>query len=244
MRVQMLSGSRRVAVAVVVAIGIVAAGSGMVIWRGLSSTSSPGATEARVWVATEDAPAGVPARQAAESAARRTVPIGAAPPRALASAPPDGAVTSRPLLAGQILTERDFTPTTPPALTVPPGRVAVAVDLPDAARVGRFVQPGSLVRMFRVSDGDTGDVVLDRVLVLARGAVTRAQAAAGPASNGGGALSSDADPPTSEGIVTVAVRAVDAPRVLAAAARGELALGLLPERSTAPAELSPVEAVR
>lgn len=214
-----------------VTVGVIAAlGLGFALWRSTSASPALAGDAARVWVATEDAPAGIPARQAVEGALRQAVPLNVVPPRVLADAPPEGSVTARPLLAGQILTERDFAAKVPPALRVPPGHVAVAVDLPDAARVGRFVQPGSLVRMFGLADRAVGNVILERVLVLARGATTQGHSA-GPTPQSDDGLSAASGEAASDGIITVAVRPADASRVLAAAARGELALGLLPEAS-------------
>lgn len=112
-------------------------------------------------------------------------------------------------------------------LPIPDGKMAVSVDLTDAARVSGFLQPGSEVAVFL--NGTAGDdqqpftrLLLPRVTVLGVGST------APVTSDDEGGDGSDAEPeevaPT---LLTIAVAQREAQKVLYAASTGELSFALL-----------------
>lgn len=110
-------------------------------------------------------------------------------------------------------------------LPIPPGKMAVSVNLTDAARVSGFLQPGSEVAVFL--NGTAQDtqqpftrLLLPRVTVLGVGSTAPVSKAEGD--DGEAALEELA--PT---LLTIAVGQRDAQKVLYASSNGELAFALL-----------------
>lgn len=99
-------------------------------------------------------------------------------------------VSVAPLAEGDILASSNFTATLVNSgpLSIPSGMMAVALEMPDPAKVGSFLRPGAEITIFSTvlipagTDGSTKDVketkvLFPRVKVVAVGAaVTRAEA--------------------------------------------------------------------
>jgi len=101
-------------------------------------------------------------------------------------------------------------------IQVPAGRVAVSVNVDDAARVANFVQPGArVVAYWTPTDATESRVLLPAADVLAVGATSTASST--PDQNGNNAL------------VTFALTPDDAPRMVLATKTGTVYLGLLPK---------------
>jgi pilus assembly protein CpaB len=126
-----------------------------------------------VWIAVEDVPAGTTLRDAErqELIEQTQVPAKAVPSGALEDVNADNRslLALSDITAGEILLEARFgdTPTGDRAIAVPPGRLAVAVELSDPARVGEFVTPGSHIAIYRTAkivaldDGPRADKIND-----------------------------------------------------------------------------------
>lgn len=118
-------------------------------------------------------------------------------------------------------------------LPIPPGQMAVSVNLTDAARVSGFLVPGSEVAVFL--NGTTEDtaqpftrLLLPRVTILGVGSSAPAVDDPENDADGEGAASEEVAPT----LLTIAVGQRDAQKVLYAAATGELAFALLNGEST------------
>lgn len=140
------------------------------------------------------------------------------PPNALASlAAVANLQMSVPVFKGQILMARQFAVNSSTGgLPIPADQNAVSVQFSDPARVAGFVQPGSKVAVYQISDG-TANVLLPSAAVIAVGPTTGQAKSPNASSNVG-------IPAT---IVTFALTPTDAAKVVGAAA-GSLYLGLLP----------------
>ncbi|GAB3196822.1 hypothetical protein GCM10027062_06950 [Nocardioides hungaricus] len=116
-------------------------------------------------------------------------------------------------------------------LPIPPGKMAVSVNLTDAARVSGFLQPGSEVAVFlngtalnstaAGSEQPFTRLLLPRVTVLGVGSTAPVASAA---KEGGDEATPERLAPT---LLTIAVGQRDAQKVLYAASTGELAFALL-----------------
>ena len=111
------------------------------------------------------------------------------------------------------------------ALQIPEGKVAVSVDLTDAARVSGFVQPGSTVAIF-LQGTDTSGAAFSRMLltsvpVLGVGSTTPTTRTTTSAD---GAQTTEALPST---LLTVAVSEKDAQKLLFGAQNGVLSFALM-----------------
>lgn len=147
--------NRRV-IAVLVAVLLAVVGAALVInyVRGADERAVAGATPVPVYVAQEAVPVGTALKDAlrTELIAKTTVATGALPTGALQEIGPDNnallALSDVP--AGQFLMADRFgaTPTGEKAIEVPPGMVAMSVELSDPARVGEFVTPGSQIVIY------------------------------------------------------------------------------------------------
>ena len=145
-------------------------------------------------------------------------PAAAIPSDALATVDQDtsGLVVSHAIAAGQLVLRSELATIANPnaQIQVPKGRVAVSVNIDDAARVANFVVPGSQVVVYWTpTDATQSRVLLPVVQVIAVGATSTASA--NQAQNGNNAL------------VTLALEPSDAPRVVLATKTGTLYLGLL-----------------
>jgi len=126
------------------------------------------------------------------------------------------------------------------SLGTPDGMMAITVDLTDPARVAGFVNPGSTVAIFMTGTAKPIDqqgneagpdiqftrLLLDKVLVLGVGATT---AVSTTTTDESGASTTEQLPRT---LLTLAVSQDQAQKVLYAKANGELAFGLLTDKST------------
>lgn len=115
-------------------------------------------------------------------------------------------------------------------LPIPPGKMAVSVNLTDAARVSGFLQPGSEVAVFL--NGTAQDtqqpftrLLLPRVTVLGVGSTAPVSTA--PVSTAGGEDGEAAPEELAPTLLTIAVGQRDAQKVLYASSNGELAFALL-----------------
>lgn len=145
-------------------------------------------------------------------------PAAAIPSDALATVHQEtsGLVVSHAIAAGQLVLRSELATIANPnaQIQVPKGRVAVSVNIDDAARVANFVVPGSQVVVYWTpTDATQSRVLLPLGQVIAVGATSTASA--NQAQNGNNAL------------VTLALEPSDAPRVVLATKTGTLYLGLL-----------------
>jgi pilus assembly protein CpaB len=170
-----------------------------------------------------------------------TVPQGALVPGAVAATKglEDKVAISRIFPNEQIVAEKFGSPGDEQTLTIPPGKMAVSVNLTDPARVAGFVTPGSEVAIFanaepELVDAKTGAsrqlpeftrLVLPRVQVVGVGQTT---VVATTTKEGDGEQTTEQLPRT---LLTLAVDQAQAERVLYAARNGEVAFGLLTDES-------------
>lgn len=150
-----------------------------------------GTEQVDVLVATAGIAAGTTGAAVAESGTveLRTLPAASVPPGALSDLTPvTELITISSIFDGQVLIEPMFgtQQAASGALTLPEGKVAVAISLGDPQRVAGFVNPGSEVAIFRTgtpaadpaADADTPaptpetNLLLDRVQVIAVGPTT------------------------------------------------------------------------
>lgn len=116
------------------------------------------------------------------------------------------------------------------AIDVPAGQLAISFNLPDPARVGTFVIPGSRIVLFdtytptagakgaaAAAGGKETRVLLDDVLVIAIGSTSLKPV---PTANG------EAAPPATGALVTVALPPTTAPKLIHALQTGTLYAGL------------------
>jgi pilus assembly protein CpaB len=194
-----------------------------------------------VWIAVEDVPAGTTLRDAErqELVEQTQVPAKAVPSGALEDVTADNRslLALSDITAGEVLLENRFgdTPTGDRAIAVPPGRLAVAVELSDPARVGEFVTPGSHISIYRTAelvaleDGPRADTVNDNdfkeTSVLIGDALVIGM---GDTALAGGSAAGDEDEEGGSGrsqpsfLVTVALTPDQALRVVHQAMNGEM----------------------
>jgi pilus assembly protein CpaB len=117
-------------------------------------------------------------------------------------------------------------------LTVPPGKFAISVNLSDTGRVAGFVSPGSRVALFLNGTLEAGGQSTDftrlllpevQVIAVAQTTVTTATTTTAE-----GAQTTESLPRT---LFTLAVDQQEAERILFASTHGELAFGLLDDKS-------------
>jgi len=147
-----------------------------------------------------------------------TYPAGTLPAGTLATIDNSnaGLVVSHAIAAGQLILSSELTTFVNPnqLIQIPSGRIAVSVNIDDAARVASFVQPGSkIVVYWTPADDKESRVLLPDADVIAVGAISTAST--NPANTGNGSL------------VTLALTPADAPRVVLASKTGSLYFGLL-----------------
>lgn len=229
-----------VAALVLAGIGAVA----VVLYAGAADARALAGQEATtVYVTARTVPAGTTLGEAVGSGllekavfAARTVPAGAL---TTVDGPDESLVATSQIAPGEIVLERRFGAQVAgtAALVVPEGQMAVTVQLSDRGRVGPFLRPGSLVALYdtyAVRDAGAGDlsprgtglgddvnatrVVLPEATVLAVGDLTLGDGEQDP-------LTEDSDVPTT--LVTLAVEAGDAARLVHAAQTGQLYAALL-----------------
>lgn len=131
-------------------------------------------------------------------------------------------VVSHAIGAGQLVLGSELSSFVNPnaMIQIPTGRVAVSVNLDEAARVASFVQPGSRVVVYWTpGDDKESRVLLADADVIAVGATSTAS---GAAASGAGNTS----------LVTLALTPADAPRVVLATKTGSLYFGLLSDATS------------
>ncbi len=120
-------------------------------------------------------------------------------------------------------------------LSIPDGKMAISVNLSDPARVAGFVTPGSEVAIFvsaepEMADGDTGPkftrLLLPRVQVIGVGTTTVVSTTTTDQTGG---QTTEQLPRT---LLTLAVDQKQAEKVLYATGNGDVAFGLLTDKST------------
>lgn len=220
-----------------------------------------GVEQVQVLVATAGIPAGTTGAAVTESGAveLKTLPAASVPPGALSDlAPVTDLVTVSSIFQGQVLLQPMFGSQVQTAggLTLPEGKLAVAITLGDPQRVAGFVNPGSEVAIFRTgpvasaAPGGTGDaasgagtatenpgqatnVLLERVPVIAVGPTTISSTTT---------TSDDQTTNTEEiptAILTLALDQEQAQKVILSTTDGQMYFALLDENSKVDPELPP-----
>lgn len=140
----------------------------------------------------------------------------------------DGEVALVTIYPGEQLIAAKFGSSADAAATlpIPPGKMAVSVNLTDAARVSGFLEPGSEVSVFlNGADPQSGQpfsrLLLPRVTVLGVGSTAPV---ATTTTDDDGAATTEELPRT---LLTIAVGQENAQKVLYASSNGELAFALL-----------------
>lgn len=230
---------KRRVIAIVAAVVLAIAGSGLILLyvRGADSRAVADAQPVYVYVAEELVPAGTTLKDAQRTdlITRTKVAQGARPAGAIEWIGPDNnaQLALSDVQPGEFLMTSRFgsTPVGEKAIEVPPGKIAMSVQLSDPARVGEFVTPGSNIAIYAthkiklVGDDDTSKqlndldlrgttVLLPDVQVIAMGTDPLA------APQGSSRSSSDEDEADTrrqdsevQFLVTVAVDPEDAPRL-------------------------------
>lgn len=147
--------NRRV-IAVLVAVLLAVSGAALVInyVQGADERAVAGAQPVPVFVAEQLVPAGTTLKDAlrTELITETTVAAAAHPSGALEEIGPDNnaLLALSDVAPGEFLMADRFgaTPTGDKAIEVPPGMVAMSVELSDPARVGEFVTPGSQIAIY------------------------------------------------------------------------------------------------
>jgi pilus assembly protein CpaB len=144
-----------------------------------------------------------------------------------------GTVALAPIYPGEQIIAAKFgaTAVAQSSLQIPDGKLAVSVNLTDPARVAGFVNPGSEVSIFLSStDPSSGKqftrLLMDRVTVLGVGSTTPVSTTTTDES---GASTTEQLPRT---LLTLALDQRQAERLLYSTTVGELAFGLLTDKST------------
>jgi len=185
-----------------------------------------------VYVAQELVPSGT---TAADAVAKGLM----VPTKIAAKGVPAGALTTVDAATGRLVALSDIaagsfvvasrfgaTPTGSKAIQVPDGQVAVSVLLPDPARVGTFVTPGSRIVIYDTYNKDLPpaglktQVLLDDVLVIAVGQTSLTPTASATASPNGQSQASAA------ALLTVALAPDSAAKLVQAIQTGILYAGL------------------
>jgi pilus assembly protein CpaB len=225
-------GRRIIAIFAAAGVALVGVVFVMLYARGADARAVAAQQPADVYVASQLVPTGTTIKDAVRSGLMVKTTVAA-------KGLPAGALTTVNNENGNLLALTDIQPgeyvlaarfgTTPvgaKAITVPPGNVAVSVQLSDPARVGTFVTPGSRVVLFNTYEpvGDQGGagagmqtrVLLDDVLVIAMGDTSLTPAA--PTEGEPGAPAAE----VTQALVTVAVSPADATRLVHGIQSGKL----------------------
>jgi pilus assembly protein CpaB len=203
--------------------------------RGADNRAADRYKAVRVLVAVKQINAGetVAAAQAAGKIQMGTVGQGQVLPGALtdlSSVTSDVALTT--IYPGEEILSTKFGATASASgLTIPAGKMAVSVNLTDPARVAGFVNPGDSVAIFMQGSGGAGAsgpfsrLLLPKVQVIGVGTTTVVSTTT---TDSTGAQTTEQLPRT---LLTLALDQADAEKVLYASGNGELALGLLNDKS-------------
>jgi pilus assembly protein CpaB len=232
MRRRILAGLAAVALAAVGCLAVLA------YVRNADARALAGRAAAWVLVTTRRVPAGTTGRELREQgyARRVAMPAGTVPADALGSLDPrlDALAVTGDVQPGQLLLRAMFGAPTrlSGGLALPPGTLAVSVEMTAAARVAGYVRPGAKVAVFdtykapgRAGADQATRVLLPRVEVIAvgeRGTAGAATSAGTPAST-----SAEQPAPGTTMLITVAVGQDEAERLVHGAQTGTLYLALL-----------------
>ena len=203
-----------------------------------------GAEQVQVLVATAGIAAGTTGAAVTESGTveLKTLPAASVPPGALSDLTPvTDLITISTIFPGQVLIQPMFgtQQAASGGLTLPEGKVAVAIVLGDPQRVAGFVNPGSEVAIFRTGTPapavgaaatdaaaptpETG-VLLDRVQVIAVGPTT----VSSTTTTDGQTTNTEAIPTA---ILTLALDQEQAQKVILSTTDGQMYFALLDENS-------------
>ena len=204
-----------------------------------------GAEQVEVLVATAGIAAGTAGSAVAESGTveLKTLPAASVPPGALSDLTPvTDLITITSIFPGQVLIQPMFgtQQETSGGLTLPEGKVAVAISMGDPQRVAGFVNPGSEVAIFRTGplpaaagqgeDQQGTNVLLDRVQVIAVGPTTISST-----TTTAGETTNTEEIPTA--ILTLALDQEQAQKVILSTTDGAMYFALLDENSKVDPEL-------
>ena len=187
--------NRRI-VLVVIALVLTVAGMGSVYAYASQADkrATAGQTLVTVLVATSRIPAGTTVGKVEPMVKEQQMPAAIAPAGALSMLPTDKTkVTRQDVLLGETLLSEMFSDRATAAqnatlLDLPPGKVAIGVELDDKQQVGHFVRPGDFVAVFATSNWNKEiaktKLLLRRVQVLSVGATSnRSELPKGPSAN-------------------------------------------------------------
>ena len=223
----------------VVAGVLAAAGVTLVLWwaQGAQDRAEAGVRQVEVLAATGVVERGEPLEDALGSG--RVAPVTVPADQVLADATSDvdslrGRVAlttiypGEQLIAAKVGTAADVESAS--SLPVPPGLVAIAVNLTDPGRVGDFVRPGSRVAVFVTGSLDDAGrdvtrLLLREVTVIGAGSTSQVTPVDSDAARD---ETTDAAAALPDTLLTIAVDQRQAEKVLYAQSHGELALALLP----------------
>lgn len=218
---------------------VIAALGTMLVWlyvRGAEDRAQEQYETVEVIVATQDIAAGetFSAASTAGKFEKREVPqntLLTGAQKTLSSM--DGLVALTPIYSGEQVISAKWGGTgdvdvTAKVLAIPEGKVAVSVNLTDAARVSGFVTPGSEVAIIvAVGDGQTGytRTVIPRVTVLGVGATSTVTSTTTTTEG------ESTTEPLPQTLVTVAVSQREAEKILWASSYGEVSFALVNQNS-------------
>jgi pilus assembly protein CpaB len=212
------------------AVVVAAVGTSMVFLyvKGANDRALRDTRPQEVLVASTQVLAGTPAGDAANQGAfvRRALPRMAIADGALSNINPiQGKVALTTIFPGQQVLQQMFGEgaAAGPFASLPKGTLAVSFSFADPNRVAGFVQPGSRVAVFLTEEArDSTRVLLPRAQVVAVGPST-VSAGAGPATANPEKLS--------RALLTLALTQREAEKMIHAASKGTLYLGLLTDQS-------------
>lgn len=227
--------NRRI-ITITIALVLALVGGGLVILyaRGADARAMAAQSPAPVWVSQQIVPAGTTLQDAQRnglivqtSVSSKGVPVGALQQITAANG---SLVATSDIAAGEYVLAARFgaVPLGTRAIEVPSGMLAISLNLSDAARVGKFVTPGSHIALYQTYDLDdvqstppgknasadevhATSLLLPDVLVIAMGDAALSGAAARPAAEGEAATAAGE---SGNYLVTVAVKPSDAPALI------------------------------
>lgn len=233
--------ARRIGLLVVaIVVALLGAASLLSYANHAKASAAEGKPTLRALVARSDIAAGTAGEAVGDKAALQTLPASIVPSGALIDLKAlAGQVAAREVHVGEVLLPTSFVAKQiAGSIQIPPGKMAMSVQVQDPARVGGFVLPGSKVAVFdtflaRPATPESTRLLLGSVQVIAVGptalstvggasAVPKADKSGGLGSGGGG------DPTA---LLTVAVDADQALKLVHAAQTGRLYFTLLSDTS-------------
>ncbi|CAN5888979.1 hypothetical protein BH23ACT12_BH23ACT12_05560 [soil metagenome] len=211
--------------------GIIVALLGMVLvftYAGnVRSDAGVGGAAGSAYVATNDIPAGTRWEDMVGALKKKDVPADVRPATAVATTTQlNGKAAIRGIAKGEIVTTTQFNTSSSGGLDIPAGQNAVTINLGVPQAVARYIQPGADTNVYATykdlpnaqpADANVTKLLLSNVKVLANQPMTAptAEAAEGAAPQGG------------EILLTLALTADQAERLIFAKENGSLWLGLV-----------------